>query len=135
MVSGPTPYTLAQSGLESTTRSRSQLPSSGFRKPPFQCGVSSARCLKWASFTGGALIGHHTVIGNFVTIQPGANVAGVCHVGEGTYIGMGAIVLDRIRIGAHSVVGAGAVVTKDVPDHVQVVGVPARIVKESVRGK
>jgi acetyltransferase-like isoleucine patch superfamily enzyme len=48
---------------------------------------------------------------------------------------MGAVVLDRITVGVHSVVGAGAVVTRDVPDHVQVIGVPARIVKENIRGK
>lgn len=83
----------------------------------------------------GALIGHHTRIGDFVTIQPGANVAGACDIGEGSYIGMGAVVIDRVRIGAHSVVGAGAVVTQDVPDHVQVVGVPARIVKTDINGK
>ena len=83
----------------------------------------------------GALIGHHTEIGDYVTIQPGANVAGACRIGEATYIGMGAVVLDHISIGSHSVVGAGAVVTKDVPDHVQVVGVPAKIVKEDIQGK
>jgi acetyltransferase EpsM len=83
----------------------------------------------------GALIGHHTEIGDFATIQPGANIAGACQIGEGTYIGMGAIVLDHVNIGAHSVVGAGAVVNKDVPDQVQVVGVPARIVKQNITGK
>jgi acetyltransferase EpsM len=83
----------------------------------------------------GALIGHHTEIGDYVTIQPGANIAGVCRVGEGTYIGMGALVLDHVNIGAHSVVGAGAVVNKDVPEHVQVVGMPARIVKQNITGK
>lgn len=83
----------------------------------------------------GALIGHHTEIADYVTIQPGANIAGACRIGEATYIGMGAVVIDHITIGAHSVVGAGAVVTKDVPDNVQVVGVPARIVKESISGK
>jgi acetyltransferase EpsM len=83
----------------------------------------------------GALIGHHTEIGDYVTIQPGANVAGACRIGEATYIGMGALVLDHVIVGAHSIIGAGAVVNKDVPDHVQVVGVPAKIVKENVPGR
>jgi acetyltransferase EpsM len=83
----------------------------------------------------GVLIGHHNRIGDYVSIMPGANIAGACHIGEATYVGMGALVLDHVRIGAHSIVGAGAVVNKDVPDHVQVVGVPARIVKENITGK
>jgi acetyltransferase-like isoleucine patch superfamily enzyme len=48
---------------------------------------------------------------------------------------MGAVVIDHLTIGAHSVVGAGSLVTKNVPDRVQVVGVPARIVKENIAGK
>ncbi len=83
----------------------------------------------------GSLIGHHTRIGDNVTISPGANIAGRVTVGDGTYIGIGAIVLDYVTIGAGSVIGAGAVVTKDVPDHVQVMGVPARITKEGVEGR
>ena len=83
----------------------------------------------------GALIGHHTHIGDFVTIGPGANVAGFCRIGNNSYIAMGAIVLDRISVGSHSVIGAGAVVTKDVPDHVEVVGIPAAIVKENVEAR
>jgi hypothetical protein len=83
----------------------------------------------------GALVGHHTTIGDYVTIQPGANVAGACEVGPCAYIAMGAIVLDRKRVGAHAVVGAGAVVTRDVPDHVQVVGVPAQIVRDNIEGR
>jgi sugar O-acyltransferase (sialic acid O-acetyltransferase NeuD family) len=83
----------------------------------------------------GALIGHHTKIFDYVTIQPGANVAGACEIGEGTYIAMGAIVIERKKIGAHSVIGAGSMVTKDIPDHVQVVGFPARIVKRNITGR
>jgi len=83
----------------------------------------------------GALIGHHTHIGDFVSVMPGANIAGNCRIGTGCYIGMGAVVLDNVAIGDHSVVGAGAVVTKDVPGNVQVMGVPARIVKEGISGK
>jgi acetyltransferase EpsM len=82
----------------------------------------------------GALIGHHTTIEAFSSIQPGANVAGACSIGEAVYIGMGAIVLDHIAIGEHAVVGAGAVVTRDVPAHTQVVGIPARVVKENIEG-
>jgi sugar O-acyltransferase (sialic acid O-acetyltransferase NeuD family) len=83
----------------------------------------------------GALIGHHTDIGDYVTIQPGANIAGLCSIGEATYIGMSAVVLDRISAGKHSIIGAGSVVTHNVPDNVQVIGAPARIVKEKIEGK
>ena len=83
----------------------------------------------------GALIGHHTEIEDYVTIHPGANIAGTCRVGKGTYIGMGAVVINGVSIGAHAVIGAGAVVTKDIPEHVLAVGVPARIVKEDIKGK
>jgi acetyltransferase EpsM len=83
----------------------------------------------------GALIGHDTVIGDYVTIGPGANIAGICALGDGVYVGIGAVILDRITVGSGSVVGAGAVVTRDVPEHVEVVGVPARIVKEGIEGR
>ncbi len=78
-------------------------------------------------------IGHHTVIGDYATVQPGVNVAGLCDVGERVVIGIGATVLDRVRIGAGSVVAAGSVVVKDVPEGVQVVGVPARVTRNVAR--
>ena len=82
----------------------------------------------------GVLVGHDTVIGDYVTLSPGANIAGAVSIGAGTYVGMGAIVLDRIRVGEGAVIAAGAVVTKDVPERVEVMGVPARIVKELAEG-
>jgi sugar O-acyltransferase (sialic acid O-acetyltransferase NeuD family) len=87
------------------------------------------------SVNRGALIGHHTRIEDFVTLGPGVNLAGSCHIGKATYIGIGATIIDHITIGPHSVVGAGAVVTENVPDHVLVVGVPAKIVKRNIEGK
>lgn len=48
---------------------------------------------------------------------------------SGSYVGTGAIILPGVTIGKKSVVGAGAVVTKSIPSHVTVVGVPARVIK------
>jgi acetyltransferase-like isoleucine patch superfamily enzyme len=53
-------------------------------------------------------------------------------VGDDTLIGIGAIVLPRIRIGRHVIVGAGAVVTRDVPDGKVVYGNPARIQRDTI---
>lgn len=48
------------------------------------------------------------------------------NVGAGASIGARAVCVAPLRIGRWALVGAGAVVTRDVPDHAIVVGVPAR---------
>jgi UDP-2-acetamido-3-amino-2,3-dideoxy-glucuronate N-acetyltransferase len=48
-------------------------------------------------------------------------------VGRGATIGANATVVCGHRVGAFAFVGAGAVVTRDVPDHALVLGVPARL--------
>lgn len=49
---------------------------------------------------------------------------------ENAYIGVRALILDSCNyIGKNARIGAGAVVTKDVPDNVTVVGVPAKIIR------
>lgn len=53
-------------------------------------------------------------------------------VGDGTWIGHGAIVLPGSSIGRNVVVAAGSVVRGDVPDHSVVGGVPARILRRLV---
>ena len=50
-------------------------------------------------------------------------------IGDDVWIGANAVVLPGVTIGSHCVVAAGAVVTRDVPDHTVVGGVPARILK------
>ncbi|MFH1943732.1 MAG: DapH/DapD/GlmU-related protein [bacterium] len=49
-------------------------------------------------------------------------------VKEGASIGANATVVCGNTIGKHAFIGAGTVVTKDVPDHAIVAGVPARII-------
>ena len=51
-------------------------------------------------------------------------------VEDDVWIGSGAVITDGVRVGAGAVVAAGAVVTKDVPAHTVVGGVPARVIKE-----
>lgn len=74
-------------------------------------------------------IDHDCQIGDFVHIAPKATLCGGVRVGNGSLIGAGATILPNITLGDDVQVGAGAVVTKDVPSHSTVVGVPAKIIK------
>jgi carbonic anhydrase/acetyltransferase-like protein (isoleucine patch superfamily) len=54
-----------------------------------------------------------------------------CTIGDGTLIGIGAVVLNHAKIGRNCLVGAGALVTegKEFPDGSLIVGSPARVVR------
>jgi Serine acetyltransferase len=56
-----------------------------------------------------------------------AHLAGEVEIGDRSWIGIGASVIQQIRIGADVIVGAGAAVVHDLPDGVTAVGVPARV--------
>jgi acetyltransferase-like isoleucine patch superfamily enzyme len=61
-------------------------------------------------------------------VDQGITAEGIV-VEDDVWIGAGAIITDGVRIGKGAVVAAGAVVTKDVPPHTVVGGVPAKILK------
>lgn len=75
-------------------------------------------------------VGHHTRVGSHLSLMIGAHIAGLCRLGDQVYVGMGALVTDRTAIADGAVVGAGSVVLADVGAGQQVVGMPARVVKE-----
>jgi carbonic anhydrase/acetyltransferase-like protein (isoleucine patch superfamily) len=75
--------------------------------------------------------GYPLTIGERVTIGHQAMVHG-CTIGEGSLIGIQAVVLNGARIGKHCLVGAGAVVTerKEFPDRSLILGAPAKVVRQ-----
>ena len=61
-------------------------------------------------------------------IEQGITAKGII-IEDDVWLGAGAIITDGVRVGKGSVVAAGAVVTKDVPPHTGVGGVPAKPIK------
>jgi maltose O-acetyltransferase len=51
-------------------------------------------------------------------------------IGDGVWLGAGAIVCPGVSVGENTVVGAGSVVTKDLPAGVVAYGNPARVARE-----
>lgn len=86
-------------------------------------------------------IGHHCFIAPRVSIftaahpldaasrSAGWEFAKPITIGDHVWIGGHAVINPGVTIGNNVVIAAGAVVTKDVPDHVVVAGVPARVIR------
>lgn len=75
-------------------------------------------------------MGFPLTIGEDCTIGHNAILHG-CTIGDGSLVGMGAIVLNGARIGSGCLIGAGALVTegKQFPDGSLIVGSPAKAVR------
>ncbi len=69
-------------------------------------------------------------VGANVTVGHQAMLHG-CTIGDGSLIGIQAVVLNGARIGRNCLIGAGALVTegKEIPDHSLVVGSPGRVIR------
>jgi acetyltransferase-like isoleucine patch superfamily enzyme len=61
-------------------------------------------------------------------VDQGITAEGIV-IEDDVWLGAGAVITDGVRVGKGAVVAAGAVVTKDVPPHTVVGGVPARLIK------
>jgi carbonic anhydrase/acetyltransferase-like protein (isoleucine patch superfamily) len=75
--------------------------------------------------------GYPLLIGKNVTVGHKVMLHG-CNIGDGSLIGIGAVVLNGAKIGKGCLVGAGALVTegKEFPDGSMIIGSPAKAVKE-----
>jgi len=69
-------------------------------------------------------IGANVTIGHMVMLHG-------CTIGDGSLIGIQAVVLNNAKIGKNSIVGAGSVVTegKEFPDNSLIVGSPAKAIR------
>ena len=74
--------------------------------------------------------GFPLTLGAGVTVGHSAILHG-CTIGDGTLIGMGAVVLNGAKIGKGCLIGANALVTegREIPDHSLAVGQPARVIR------
>ena len=78
-------------------------------------------------------IGAHVTIGHKVTLHG-------CHIGEGSLIGINAVVLNGAKIGKNCLIGANTLITegKEIPDNSMVMGSPGKVVRtlseEQARG-
>ena len=92
-------------------------------------------------FQSSVFVGKRTKIGNFVWVLPYAVLTNDptppsndligCVIEDYAVISAMALILPGIRVGQNSLVAAHACVSKDVPPHMVVAGVPARIIGEA----
>ncbi len=75
-------------------------------------------------------LGQPVVVGDNVTVGHMVMLHG-CTIGDGSLIGIGAIILGGARIGSSCLIAAGALVTegKEIPDNSVVMGSPGKVVR------
>jgi len=106
----------------------------GISIPPETCVGSGL----YIGHFGGVVVNKNSVIGRNCNISQGVTLGqsnrgsktGCPIVGNNVYIGPGAKIIGAVRIGNDVAIGANCVVTRDVPDHSVVVGVPGKVVSQ-----
>lgn len=93
---------------------------------PFTTVTSNVRIGRHFHLNLYSYVEHDCVIGDFVTFAPAVRCNGNVTIGDGAYVGSGAVIRQGLSIGAGAVIGMGAVVTRDVPAGQTWVGNPAR---------
>lgn len=93
-----------------------------------QGGVSIGDRVYTSPFTQIIAVNHVFDDPNRPFVEQGITALGIT-IEDDVWLGSGVIITDGVRVGKGAVVAAGAVVTKDVPPHTVVGGVPAKPIK------
>lgn len=93
-----------------------------------QGGVTMGDRVYTSPFTQIIAVNHVFDDPNRPFIDQGITAEGII-IEDDVWLGAGAVITDGVRVGKGAVVAAGAVVTKDVPAHTVVGGVPAKLIK------
>jgi acetyltransferase-like isoleucine patch superfamily enzyme len=93
-----------------------------------QGGVQIGNRVYTSPFTQIIAVNHVFDDPNRPFVDQGITAEGIV-IEDDVWLGAGAVITDGVRVGKGAVVAAGAVVTKDVPPHTVVGGVPAKLIK------
>ena len=78
----------------------------------------------------GCLISHNVIVGTHSYLAPRTCIAGNVQIGRCSFLGIHTTCIDKISVGNNVIAAAGSVITENIPDHVMVAGVPAKIKKK-----
>ena len=77
----------------------------------------------------------HPWMESLFVANPGAQILdddGFVEIGDGTFVGMGSVILPNVRIGRRCYIGANSVVASDIPDYSMAAGTPARVIRTHI---
>lgn len=78
-------------------------------------------------------IGHDVILHKAVEVTASSLVAGYCEIGFKSFIGLGAVLRNRVQVGSNSFIAMGSIVVSNVDNNTIVCGVPAKPFKKGKR--
>lgn len=70
---------------------------------------------------------------NHYIYKKGYEISKPINIGNHVWVGMNATILKGVTIGDGAIIAAGSIVTRNVPAHCLVAGIPARIIHENIK--